>query len=500
MRSRNGCKTCRIRKIRCDEARPSCKRCSSTGRTCDGPSEPGLIVRPYRAPSTSLTRKAPAQNSFLAPGESRAFDFYLKCAAPALGGHLDKQFWSYIIPQLCQSNVTVKDAVLAISTLYEHPLLNSYKPPPIGIVYTQDQRRGVNWYAKSVSNVLTHRNGWNEVSDIESGLLNCLLFTSIEVQHANFQSTFPLLERGLKLAAHYTELNTSSGRQTPLWMNEVVLPALVRQAVLFGIFGHALGTGMYTALNRLIASGPTPINSLHDARSSIFAILIQSFAYVQCVTEGFRRNPRSANLQYRDRQAYLTNWMRIWVQEFSHFIISRPSTPQQSNVFHVLLSYERIAYLWVTRCPNNGHMYGDSEEEQVFISILNHARSALSGNTAVPDTLDSSFQLDIGVVHALLFVGWQCQNPALRLQAISLMKDSPDQENLLVTSLQVRTLERLAAYEAGRLTGMGEIPTDAAAGPQSSVRAPHDPQQSVEVVDRSLWLPRTRPMFFDATG
>lgn len=33
---KSGCITCKIRKIKCDEEKPSCRRCTSTGRTCDG--------------------------------------------------------------------------------------------------------------------------------------------------------------------------------------------------------------------------------------------------------------------------------------------------------------------------------------------------------------------------------------------------------------------------------------------------------------------------------
>ncbi|KAL2855184.1 hypothetical protein BJX68DRAFT_274141 [Aspergillus pseudodeflectus] len=38
-KSRLGCRTCKIRRIKCDLSRPSCLRCSSTGRTCDGYNE-----------------------------------------------------------------------------------------------------------------------------------------------------------------------------------------------------------------------------------------------------------------------------------------------------------------------------------------------------------------------------------------------------------------------------------------------------------------------------
>ncbi|KAJ8116162.1 hypothetical protein OPT61_g2350 [Boeremia exigua] len=33
---KTGCTTCRIRKVKCDETKPSCRRCVDSGRTCDG--------------------------------------------------------------------------------------------------------------------------------------------------------------------------------------------------------------------------------------------------------------------------------------------------------------------------------------------------------------------------------------------------------------------------------------------------------------------------------
>ncbi|KAK3385315.1 hypothetical protein B0H63DRAFT_181546 [Podospora didyma] len=33
---KTGCQTCKTRKVKCDEGRPACVRCVSTGRACDG--------------------------------------------------------------------------------------------------------------------------------------------------------------------------------------------------------------------------------------------------------------------------------------------------------------------------------------------------------------------------------------------------------------------------------------------------------------------------------
>ncbi|KAB8231397.1 Zn(II)2Cys6 transcription factor [Aspergillus alliaceus] len=44
-KSRLGCKTCKIRRVKCDLSRPSCLKCRSTGRTCDGYSEMHLAFK-----------------------------------------------------------------------------------------------------------------------------------------------------------------------------------------------------------------------------------------------------------------------------------------------------------------------------------------------------------------------------------------------------------------------------------------------------------------------
>lgn len=95
--TRNGCRTCRyvtrnrtsnlsradqdrIRKVKCDEARPVCYRCSSTGRTCDG-------YETSHAPK-SATRRA------LLPSRSSS-------NSPPINRHLS--MWTNITPDLCDA-------------------------------------------------------------------------------------------------------------------------------------------------------------------------------------------------------------------------------------------------------------------------------------------------------------------------------------------------------------------------------------------------------------
>ncbi|KAH3001521.1 hypothetical protein KXV73_001875, partial [Aspergillus fumigatus] len=47
-RSRRGCLTCKVRRVKCDEEKPTCCRCRSTGRKCDG----------YASPSSGTPRQS----------------------------------------------------------------------------------------------------------------------------------------------------------------------------------------------------------------------------------------------------------------------------------------------------------------------------------------------------------------------------------------------------------------------------------------------------------
>ncbi|KAL2214567.1 hypothetical protein CC79DRAFT_1283815, partial [Sarocladium strictum] len=61
-RSKNGCSTCRIRKVKCDEVRPLCARCRTSGMSCEWLPPATKTPRPKavasRCPSSSPLSKA----------------------------------------------------------------------------------------------------------------------------------------------------------------------------------------------------------------------------------------------------------------------------------------------------------------------------------------------------------------------------------------------------------------------------------------------------------
>ena len=117
----------RTRRVRCDETRPSCQRCTSSGRTCEGyknnidestdPSTPalyrqsggpGTIVAP---PKLLIPRKS--------PDEIRSYNYFLEVTGPALSGLFDAEFWCRELPKICVADPALWHAVVALGSVHE---------------------------------------------------------------------------------------------------------------------------------------------------------------------------------------------------------------------------------------------------------------------------------------------------------------------------------------------------------------------------------------------
>ncbi|CAI7670129.1 unnamed protein product [Penicillium pancosmium] len=71
-KSRLGCKTCKIRRVKCDLSQPSCLKCLSTGRTCDG-----YGAMPLACKTEQIEIKPTHNHNESADGDG--YDGYLPC-------------------------------------------------------------------------------------------------------------------------------------------------------------------------------------------------------------------------------------------------------------------------------------------------------------------------------------------------------------------------------------------------------------------------------------
>ncbi|KAH7410703.1 hypothetical protein BKA64DRAFT_703813 [Cadophora sp. MPI-SDFR-AT-0126] len=131
-KSRNGCKTCKIRRVKCDEAKPFCNRCRDLHIKCDGyvikrpkgregrgtffpilPKSQGTSLMPLKI--TPVVQPA----CLLSDQEYRYLEVFRQTKASTLAEYLDTTLWNRIVLQATESALPIKHSVIALGALHK---------------------------------------------------------------------------------------------------------------------------------------------------------------------------------------------------------------------------------------------------------------------------------------------------------------------------------------------------------------------------------------------
>ncbi|PMD29888.1 hypothetical protein L207DRAFT_503376 [Hyaloscypha variabilis F] len=114
-KTRTGCNTCKY-VIKCDETIPSCAKCTSTGRKCDG-----YQIQAQQTPpevSKAIIR-SPNTGFFGNTRERRSFYFFQERTAPQLSGFFAGDFWERLLLQATHHEPCIRHAIIALGSLHE---------------------------------------------------------------------------------------------------------------------------------------------------------------------------------------------------------------------------------------------------------------------------------------------------------------------------------------------------------------------------------------------
>ncbi|KAK0614702.1 hypothetical protein B0T14DRAFT_570607 [Immersiella caudata] len=168
-RSRSGCITCKIRRVKCDETKPACSRCTSAGRICDGYASSTTSHQSRRALAAAVRQLqvvGPASRVLgdaLPVDDVACFDFFRLCTASMTGSVLPGEFWSRQLLQASHAEPAVWRAAAAIGALHrrwEHTNVRKTRSATgqVAVDIGRFTEQGVRHYhaaislAKSVSN------------------------------------------------------------------------------------------------------------------------------------------------------------------------------------------------------------------------------------------------------------------------------------------------------------------------------------------------------------
>ncbi|OAA65326.1 Zn(2)-C6 fungal-type DNA-binding domain protein [Niveomyces insectorum RCEF 264] len=491
----------RIRRIKCDEEKPACRRCTSTGRTCDGYAPAIVVLEQHhstaqpRQDALLCVRPQRLMGDGLAVGsqhEHRALQFFTRTGASSLAGYIDVDFWTRLVPQCAHAEAAVYHAVVAVGALLvqlhdkalPHAQPSTTAGSQLATLVLEHQNKAIRSTMQALSSPQENRSTMSAVTFI-------LLFCIEALQGREFEA-LRLFEHGIRALTTTTTTHTTTTTTTtsPQFTAAGLDAQLDRMRLLCGMFeGPETDTpspAMRRALPWLAAPHPvrgpdiTSRTMAHDELTD----LITAVQQVVATTSG----PPG------DRQALeaaLGDWNRRFEQylatEAAHSPVTHQEMPHARGdaiVASMLRLRYHIARVWLADGPDRGEMLYDGYLP-VFHAVVAEAAHCLrlmraDGSEGSRDGVDAGgggdggsdldapsatplslpFAFEMGLIPPLYWTVLKCRYPSLRRQALGLLRQAPAQEGLWNRNIMVKVAEQVIQLEEGQACG-----AQAAGGP-----------------------------------
>ncbi|KAK1564119.1 uncharacterized protein LY79DRAFT_530516 [Colletotrichum navitas] len=408
-KTRTGCITCKIRRVKCDEVKPSCTRCTAAGRRCDGynpasSSEP-QHCRPHRVfPGASK------------PGEGRALQFFCQEAAPFMSGAIDPQFWPKLVMQFASFEPAARHAVISISSIAEWLQYRTKEDEQIRI---QDADFALQHYNAAIHELrsmkldtLQHRQ--------PVVLLVCLLFVAIELMQTNRDAAMTHCKHGFQLMKHIVT--------NYAWTREHLLPLFKRVSVV--AFVHGDNPRAFPDIQGLEHPTPTSFMAIPDAQVMIDDILIRTLRLLRN-GDIYRRQPEkriSVPLELLAEQARLNVTLDKWKSLYDDYQ-TRPSSPvdvpsqqvkKATDILGFMLSLRYLSCrIWL-----NTAFGGDDYAYTKYLEAYKRVFEKIGIPSRQAERLfegDVFFTVDEGYFPSISLVMTKCYHLESRLRSLRIM-------------------------------------------------------------------------------
>ncbi|PQE29647.1 C6 zinc finger domain protein [Rutstroemia sp. NJR-2017a BBW] len=426
---RTGCRTCKIRRVKCDEDKPFCKKCTSTGRSCDGYE----ILADLK--KKTLAKKSPSISLELAyivvedPMEQQMLDFFRTFTAPELSGNFAVEFWEKRILQAATIEPSIRHITLALGAIHKHYCERHQKSVPYdGLTQAFAFRQ----YSKAIS---TLRNSIvKDSQSLDVTLISCILLICFDCLVEDHTSAMVHLNSGLRILDDIHALSASSTiasrcaiDYSPLLLAVGICAVAdpnntIPRRTCWGILKR-IGTPLRSA----------PFESLEDARYALqtlgIDVLSQRFSTMfdsedDMVLTPFGPMGHSHHVALQD-----------WHQRFENFTQDFPSdTNDSTHAKHVAASFLRTQYHLFCMNATEPHSLERNFEEMLNLS------EKLILSCSSPKSMPR-LMVDTGVIVPLTYTAFKSPQLEHKIRANELLLRAPGREGLWNTDVALRLVE-----------------------------------------------------------
>ncbi|GKT56056.1 C6 zinc finger domain protein [Colletotrichum tofieldiae] len=420
----------RIRRVKCDEARPACNRCVNTGRKCDGYVTPATGAYSW----AQLLRVQPPPTQTAPDTELRALAFFRRDVAPRLAGPLDSYFWTHLVPQISKQEPAAKHAALAISSLYER--FNEGLDRP-----SEKNAFAVAHYNEAIKHLRT-------TSNQETVLFVCILFVCIEMLRGECQGAIDHCRHGTNI------LNGFKSKST--FTKDHLEPAFCRLGVFPFFFGVSPET--FPAMTSPSPAPNPPFCSLLEVQAALDPLLVRTIRFIRAADE-YRLGdetcpkPDASTMQERKEiDASLDAWLREYrsFKERKTIQKCKLGAMREDVVERLIESKWLVGKIWIDTCFSRGEAVYDLHLEK-FRNIIELARQAEAILRSMWNKYPrAKFTFEMGFAPLLAFIAIKCRSLSLRITAVGLMKAlAHEKENLWDLGTVTAFVGQMIKFEHG---------------------------------------------------
>ncbi|KAL4734410.1 hypothetical protein BDV11DRAFT_55021 [Aspergillus similis] len=362
-RSRNGCITCRIRRVKCDEERPYCRRCQSTGRRCDGympparqkpqqqaansgSSELRIIQHTPQVTQPTQLRMFPGVDTLLTEDEYRSLEFFnvqtVSCFGARAGG--------WLLNAACH-DPAIRRAAMALGSMHRVVLYHSRTTP-------HERSRGMQLalqqYNSAIRQGLKLFAGSSDSS--ADGILSmCVLFFCLDSLQGHFRSALRHIGSGLRILAQ-RQLCGQRAENTLLPPDVILSLFAALEAQMLEIDGQSPLLDD-NGLQVRGAGRPAPLGTLEAAQDtfrSIYNDFLRLLSFSARLEDALDELEMTQIIeQVMARKQHVQTDLDAWSLEFDHFLAH---TFHWDSADHASQQPVRMLQLWRTMLTMVLHM------------------------------------------------------------------------------------------------------------------------------------------------
>lgn len=452
-----------MRKVKCDEGYPACRRCLSTGRTCDGygiwgggssnkPTKPStvtvnsaVIIRPM-SDFRLFTRTSNEEGRYL--------QWFKERTGSKMSGSFFSEFWSGFVLQASMSEPAVLHAILALSSLHRQGILHDD-----GLKTGDEEKVTLTRYSKAINYLQPHFKAKDRTA-FRIALTVCVLFIALELLRGHFNSAQIHLQQGLNLLEASGLLKRKGHLlvgPSQEYVDDWIVQALSRLHNQLELLKQVhRGSSLRLQLPFLEFKSST-FPSLKEAWSWLHHLMGTVFHLNGEVREQFCQDSSPpAQLLQRQRSIHenLTQWLNTYNNTTQAMKGRMPK--DQAQIYRLLRTYHIMITIMAATCLYPGdEMVFDQHTDQFLemITLLANLWRFLSMYSACgsqPAQFYMSRSIaDMAWIAPLYYTAIKCRVHRIRLHAIRLLETSFHREGFWDSQILAFVARKVMEIEEG---------------------------------------------------